>query len=171
MGFRAIERTTEVHQTTVINWVRESVAKSLEDDDEDAPKLGELDELQTYVEQQSQKIWIWAASKRHCAGILAIAVGNRSGETLKKLWQQRKDWRSRKYITDGYCVYSNYIDSERHLVLPKTKLTRVEGENSRLRHYLARLGRLSNTLIVVAYKCHQLLGGRVWVDLNPLALI
>ena len=29
----------------------------------------------------------------------------------------------------------------RHKVLPKTQLTKVEGENTRLRHYLARLHR------------------------------
>ncbi|MBW4639103.1 MAG: hypothetical protein KME05_12865 [Gloeocapsa sp. UFS-A4-WI-NPMV-4B04] len=34
-----------------------------------------------------------------------------------------------------------YINPEKHLVLPKILLTRVEGENTRLRHYLARLHR------------------------------
>ena len=35
---------------------------------------------------------------------------------------------------------SSYIEPEDHLVC-KTYMTRVEGENTRLRHYLARLHR------------------------------
>ena len=42
------------------------------------------------------------------------------------------------YISDGYSVYPCFISDCDHLV-SKTAMTRVEGENSRLRHYLARL--------------------------------
>ena len=65
-------------------------------------------------------------------------------ELLKNSGRDIIIWKSRKYLTDGYCVYANYIDAKQHLVLPKTQLTRVEGENTRLRNYLARLHR--NTL-------------------------
>lgn len=41
---------------------------------------------------------------------------------------------------DGYGVYPKYINSEDHIVC-KTYMTRVEGENTRFRHYLARLHR------------------------------
>ncbi len=68
-----------------------------------------------------------------------MEIEDRSGNTFNQLWQRIKTWDSRRYLTDGYCVYANYIDPEKHLVLPKTQLTRVEGENTRLRHYLARL--------------------------------
>lgn len=44
------------------------------------------------------------------------------------------------YISDGYPVYPSLIDDCNHLV-SKIAMTRVEGENSRLRHYLARLHR------------------------------
>jgi IS1 family transposase len=44
------------------------------------------------------------------------------------------------YVTDGYCVYPCFINDADHLV-SKTYMTRVEGENTRLRHYLARLHR------------------------------
>ncbi|WP_286131406.1 IS1 family transposase [Limnospira sp. PMC 289.06] len=44
------------------------------------------------------------------------------------------------YITDGYKVYPCLIEDCNHLV-SKTAMTRVEGENCRLRHYLARLHR------------------------------
>jgi IS1 family transposase len=43
-------------------------------------------------------------------------------------------------VTDGYPVYPYFIDDGDHIV-NKTYMTRVEGENTRLRHYLARLHR------------------------------
>ncbi|MEY2857029.1 MAG: hypothetical protein RLZZ74_1341 [Cyanobacteriota bacterium] len=43
-------------------------------------------------------------------------------------------------MSDGYPVYPCFIQPEDHLV-SKTYMTRVEGENTRLRHYLARLHR------------------------------
>ena len=42
------------------------------------------------------------------------------------------------YVTDGYVVYPQFIDDCDHIV-SKIYMTRVEGENTRLRHYLARL--------------------------------
>lgn len=141
LGFRGIERITGIHHTTVINWVRESGQELREDDDEDAPRIAELDELQTYVGHKKNKIWVWTAINHYLSGILAIEIGDRSGRTFRKLWRRIKAWNSNKYLTDGYCVYANYIDPKKHKVLPKTQLTRVEGENTRLRHYLARLKR------------------------------
>ncbi len=44
------------------------------------------------------------------------------------------------YVTDGYAVYPQFIDELDHIV-SKPYMTRVEGENTRLRHYLARLHR------------------------------
>ena len=44
------------------------------------------------------------------------------------------------YVTDGYKVYQSFINDVDQIV-DKTYMTRVEGENTRLRHYLARLHR------------------------------
>lgn len=44
------------------------------------------------------------------------------------------------YVTDGWKVYPGFIDAGDHIV-SKTYMIRVEGENTRLRHYLARLHR------------------------------
>jgi hypothetical protein len=38
------------------------------------------------------------------------------------------------YVTDGYIVYPMFIDEESYIVC-KTYMTRIEGENKRLRHY------------------------------------
>jgi len=58
-----------------------------------------------------------------------------SAETFKPLWDIVCCWRY-FYVTDGWKVPS-FIDSGDHIV-SKTYMTRVEGENTRLRHYLAR---------------------------------
>jgi len=138
--FAKRERVTGIHHTTIINWVKES-GEELPEDESGEPELAELDELQTYIGRKTDKIWIWTAINHLAPGILAIEIGDRSGSTFNKLWQRIKIWDSRKYFSDGYCIYAIYIPAKKHQVLPKTKLTRVEGENTRLRHYLARLHR------------------------------
>ncbi len=57
MGFRAIERVTGVHHTTVINWVKQ-VGELLPDayEPESVPEVGELDELQTFVGKKRQNL-------------------------------------------------------------------------------------------------------------------
>ncbi|MFZ4728769.1 MAG: IS1 family transposase, partial [Pseudanabaena sp.] len=47
---------------------------------------------------------------------------------------------SHTWVSDSYCVYPKFINPEDHIV-SKPYMTRVEGENTRLRHYLARLHR------------------------------
>ncbi len=67
-------------------------------------------------------------------------LGDRSAKTFEPLWQIVHCWHSYFYVTDGYKVYQNFIDHVDQIV-DKTYMTRVEGENTRLRHYLARLHR------------------------------
>ena len=67
-------------------------------------------------------------------------LGDRSGKTFKPLWEKAEKWHCYFYITDGWKVYPNFIAHEDQIVC-KTYMTRVEGENTRLRHYLARLHR------------------------------
>lgn len=56
MGFRAIERVTGVHHTTLITWVK-LVGERLPDayDPETIPEVGELDELETFVGSKKTK--------------------------------------------------------------------------------------------------------------------
>lgn len=141
MGFRGIERVTGINHNIVINWVREA-GLSLPDapDSDEIPEITELDELQTFVGKKKNKVWLWTAVNKRKAGILAWIVGDRSAETFQPLWQIVQTWQSFWYATDGYAVYAKFIDEISHIV-KKTYITRVEGENTRLRHYLARLHR------------------------------
>jgi IS1 family transposase len=70
----------------------------------------------------------------------SLVLGDRSAETFKPLWKILRGWQCFLYVTDGYGVYPCFINDADHLV-SKTYMTRVEGENTRLRHYLARLHR------------------------------
>jgi transposase-like protein len=55
-GFRAIERVTGVHHTTVLNWVRQ-IGMQLPDapNPEVVPEVGELDELEAFVGSKKTK--------------------------------------------------------------------------------------------------------------------
>jgi insertion element IS1 protein InsB len=67
-------------------------------------------------------------------------LGDHSAETFKPLWAIVATWKCYFYVTDGWSVYPGFIPDGDQIV-SKTYMTRVEGENTRLRHYLARLQR------------------------------
>jgi IS1 family transposase len=82
----------------------------------------------------------WTALDKRYSGIIEYVVGDRSAKTFAKLWEKIKHWQCYFWITDGYKVYPSFIpDGDQ--IISKTSMTRIEGENSRLRHYLARLHR------------------------------
>ncbi|MEO1621137.1 MAG: IS1 family transposase [Cyanobacteria bacterium J06632_3] len=141
MGFRAIGRVTDIHHTTVITWVKQT-GELLPDAyaPEVLPEVGELDELQTFVGFKKNKIWIWTAVNHFQPGILGWVVGARSAKTFEPLWTIVSLWRCFFFLTDGLKVYTKFIRVGDQIV-SKTYMTRVEGENTRLRHYLARLHR------------------------------
>lgn len=140
-GFRRIERLTGVCHNTVINWVKAAgLSLSEQPDYDEIPEVAQIDELQTFVGNKKNKIWLWTSVNKKFAGILAWTIGDRSAETFKPLWKIIKGWKCFFYATDGYAVYPKFIDEADHIV-SKSYMTRVEGENTRLRHYLARLHR------------------------------
>ncbi len=140
MGLRGIERVTEIHHTTIMHWIRDAGLQLTDaPESEEIPEVTDLDELQTYVGNK-RNFWIWTAVNHKQAGILAWVIGDRSGATFKYLWRIVHRWHCFFYVTDGWSVYPMFIEDEDHIV-SKTYMTRVEGENTRLRHYLARLHR------------------------------
>ncbi|CAA9288768.1 Mobile element protein [uncultured Coleofasciculus sp.] len=75
-------------------------------------------------------------------------IGDHSAKTFAPLWEIVAAWQCYFYVTDseavatqgasGWSVYPGFIP-EGDQIISKTYMTRVEGENTRLRHYLARL--------------------------------
>lgn len=87
-----------------------------------------------------KKRWIWTVVDHKSPGILAFTVGDRSSKTFEQLWKRVQKWDCFWWVSDGYPVYPKFINAAEHIV-SKTYMTRVESENTRLRHYLARLKR------------------------------
>ncbi|MDT9184297.1 IS1 family transposase [Limnospira sp. PMC 289.06] len=138
MGFRAIERVTGISHNTILNWVRVAETQ-MDEENYEIPEIAQIDELQTFVGSK-KNIWVWTVVNTKLPVILKFVIGDSSLLTFTTLWQMIKGWACFLYITDGYKVYPCLIEDCNHLV-SKTAMTRVEGENCRLRHYLARLHR------------------------------
>jgi insertion element IS1 protein InsB len=83
---------------------------------------------------------LWTVVDHFQAGILGWVLGDRSAKTFHPLWEIVAKWKCYFYVTDGSKVYPNFIRSGDQII-SKTYMTRVEGENTRLRHDLARLHR------------------------------
>ena len=90
--------------------------------------------------KKTHKIWLWTAVDHFRSGILGWVLGDHSSETFESLWDRVSAWKCYFYVTDGWPVYPMFIPDEDYII-SKTYMTRVEGENTRLRHYLARLHR------------------------------
>jgi IS1 family transposase len=83
---------------------------------------------------------------------LGWVLGDHSAATFQPLWTIVEHWKCYFYITDseavgtkgasGWSVYPCFI-SHSDQIVSKTYMTRVEGEHTRLRHYLARFKRKS----------------------------
>ncbi len=67
-------------------------------------------------------------------------LGDHSVKTFEPLWAIVSIWQCYFYVTDGWSVYPGFIPPEDQIV-SKPYMTRVEGENTRSQHYLARLHR------------------------------
>ena len=72
-------------------------------------------------------------------GTLGWVVGDHSAATFRPLWDARSQEGQCYFLfSDGNPVYPGFIPDGDQIV-SKTYMIRVEGENTRLRHYLARL--------------------------------
>ncbi len=91
-------------------------------EEEEIPEITEIDELQTFIGNKKNKVWIWTVVNYWQTGILLWRVGDRSKETFKHLWSIIKCWHSFWYVSDGYPVYPGFIEPEDHLV-SKTYMT------------------------------------------------
>jgi IS1 family transposase len=102
--------------------------------------VGELDELETFVGNKRNQVWIWTVVDHFRVGILGWVVGDHSAQTFRPLWSMIAWWCCYFWVSDGNPVEPGFIPAGDQIV-SKTYMTRVEGENTRLRHYLARLHR------------------------------
>ena len=111
---------------------------SQQPDYDEIPEVAQIDELQTFVGNKKNKIWLWTSVNKEFAGILAWTIGDRSPETFKPLWKIIKGWKCFFYATDSYAVYPKFID-EADQIASKSYMTRVEGENTKFLALLSTL--------------------------------
>ena len=94
--------------------------------------MEELDELETFVGKKN-KIWRATAVnhlKPEILGWYLELVLQIFGDYGRRVG----NWKCYFYITDGWPVYPMFIPDGDQIIC-KTYMTRVEGENTRLRHY------------------------------------
>lgn len=106
MGLRGIERVTQIHHTTVMRWIQ-AAEHQLPDapQEEEIAEISDLNELQIFVGNKGNKLWIWTAVNHNQAGILAWVIGDRSAVTFKWLWRIVKSWHCFFSVTDSWKVY------------------------------------------------------------------
>jgi len=73
-------------------------------------------------------------------GILGWVLGDHSAKTFEPLWDVVSRWGCYFYVRDGWKIYPMFMTNGDQII-STTYVTRVEDENTRLRHYLARLKR------------------------------
>ena len=76
--------------------------------------------------------------RRICVGILGRGISDHSAETFKVPWSMITFWRFYLWGSNGNPVDPGFIlDAEQ--IVGKPYMTRVERENTRLRHYVQLL--------------------------------
>jgi len=83
-------------------------------DDPEATTL-ELDELWSFVFKKVNKSWIWIALCRKTRQVVARAVGDRSQETCRELWNNIPEvYRKGHCYSDFWAAYQAIIPEEQH---------------------------------------------------------
>lgn len=85
-------------------------------------------------------IWIWIAVDRYGKKFINCVLGDRSTETGIHLWDAIQDIKIGRVATDDWKPYEKFLPKELH-VQSKVETYTIEGYNSLLRHFLARLRR------------------------------
>jgi insertion element IS1 protein InsB len=98
---------------------------------------------------------LWTAVNHFQVGILGWVLGDPSAQTFKPLWDEVvSKWKCYFYVTDGWKVYPMFIPDGDHIV-SKTYMTRVEGENTRLRHPASSLKKKNSLLFSIRQQVAQ----------------
>ena len=63
------------------------------------PEITEIDELQTFIGNKRNKIWIWTVVNYWKPGIVLWTIGDRSSKSFQILWAVIRCWHSFWYVT------------------------------------------------------------------------
>ncbi len=140
LGFRSIGRVLGVSHVSAQKWIKK-FGKELEAlKSENEISIVELDEMHTYIGNKKKYCWIWIAVDRVGKKFINCSFGSRGTETGKLLWEKWTKKEIGEVMTDHWRAYAEFIPEKIH-TQSKAETFTVEGYNSILRHFLARLRR------------------------------
>ncbi len=88
--------------------LKNSLKKDLRNEINHDNPIVELDEMWTFVKSRNNEVWIWLALEVNSRKVIGYAVGDRSVNTFKRLWDGISDKIKRKAIfyTDRWDAYN-----------------------------------------------------------------
>ena len=104
----------------------------------------ELDERWTFVFKKANDTWIWLALARLTRQVIGGAVGPRTTETARRLWDSiPNQYRGGRWYTDFLQQYVSVVPFGQHVAVGKESglTAHIERFNNTLRQRLARLVR------------------------------
>lgn len=104
----------------------------------------ELDELWSFVQKKSKKVWVWLALCRVTRQIVGYALGPRDEATCRILWQSiPAQYRRGRVYSDFWAAYQKVIPKRQHRAVGKEtgQTSHIERFNNTLRQRLSRFVR------------------------------
>ena len=104
----------------------------------------ELDEMWSFVRFRKNKRWVWLAQCRRTRQIVAYAIGDRSEETCRLLWERVPAAYKRGVLyTDFWSAYADVLPDGQHRATGKGagQTCHIERFNGILRQRMARFVR------------------------------
>ncbi len=105
----------------------------------------ECDELWSFVGNKDNRQWVWLAIDRETREIVGVAIGERSRQTAKELWDSLPPIYRQCAVsyTDFWEAYSTIFPSTRHQAVGKDtgQTNHIERFNCTLRQRISRLVR------------------------------
>jgi hypothetical protein len=110
--------------------------------DPEAPVL-ELDELWSFVLKKTNKAWIWIALCRKTRQVVAYAIGDRSEQTCRILWEAIPE----AYRT-GHC-YTDFWKAYQAVIRSASSIQREERKREKRLMWSAGITRCANVWLVL----------------------
>jgi insertion element IS1 protein InsB len=105
----------------------------------------ELDELWSFVQRKSEKVWVWLALCRRTPQVVAFVItGDRSRATCERLWQAvAESYKESTCYSDFWEAYQKVIPQDQHETAGKEEGERCHVERwiNTLRQRLSRFVR------------------------------
>ena len=147
-SMRGIGRIFGIARQTLARWIEEWAVHLPALEQTLAPfqegDVLELDELWSFVQQKSQKRWIWIALCRRTRQVVAYVIGDRSQATCRKLWHQIPEtYRTSSTFSDFWQAYDAVFPETTHQSVGKEtgETAHIERWNNTLRQRVSRFVR------------------------------